>query len=133
MTLILTYFLTFIIFLAIDYVGLSYVVKPVFTRHIGHLMLENFRVLPAFLFYAFFIAVVIWFVSSPALEQAKPLGWVFFNAALLGAMAYGTYEFSNLALMKDWTWSMVWTDLIWGSMLTGTSASIGVAVIRAAV
>ena len=41
-------------------------------------------------------------------------------------MAYGTYEFTNLATLKDWTWRMVATDLVWGTLLTGTSAAIGV-------
>ena len=130
MTLLILYISTFAIFLAIDYLGLSYIVKPVFDKEIGHLMLDEIRIGPAFAFYAFFVAVVLWFVSWPALQQDKALLWVFANAALIGAAGYGTYEFTSLAVMKDWTWKMVATDVTWGTFLTGFSALAGVFVTR---
>ncbi len=131
MTLVWLYLLTFVLFLAIDYVGLSYLIRPVFEREIGHLLLDDLRILPAFFFYAFFIFGVIWFVGAPALSDGKSLLWVFGHAAFLGAMAYGTYEFTSLAVMKDWTWRMIVVDLIWGTVLTGVAMTAGVAVIRA--
>ncbi|MGC1494618.1 MAG: DUF2177 family protein [Sulfitobacter sp.] len=130
MTLILLYILTFVLFLGLDYFGLSYLIKPVFEKYIGGLLLEQFRIFPAFLFYAFYIAVVLWFVSVPAMAEGKSLLWVFANAALIGAFAYGTYEFTNLATLKDWTWTMVATDLTWGTVLTATAATGGVWVAR---
>ena len=131
MTLTILYIATFVLFLGIDYFGLSYLIKPLFVRDIGHLMLENFRVFPAFLFYAFYAGVLLWFVSWPAMIGDKSMLWVFGNAALIGAMAYGTYEFSNLAVLKDWTWRLVIADVAWGSVLTGVSAMGGVAIARA--
>ena len=85
MTLVILYLSTFVVFLGIDFFGLGYVVKPTFERDIGHLLLKDFRILPAFAFYAFFVAVLVWFVSHPALLQDKSLWWVLGNAALLGA------------------------------------------------
>ena len=130
MTLIILYIATFVLFLGIDYIGLTYIVKPVFDRHIGHLLLEELRIGPAFLFYAFYAAVLLWFVSMPALAADKSLLWVFGNAALIGAMAYGTYEFTNLATLKGWNWTMLATDLTWGTVLTGVSATGGVWIAR---
>lgn len=130
MTLITLYVATVIVFLALDYVGLSYIVKPVFEKDIGHLLLDQFRIGPAALFYAFYIAVLLWFVSWPAMVQDKSIWWVLGNAALLGAMGYGTYEFTSLAVMKDWTWPMVITDVIWGTTLTAVSAAGGVLIAR---
>ncbi len=130
MTLVILYLATFAIFLGLDFLGLGYIVKPVFDRHIGHLLLENIRLLPAFAFYAFYVVVLVWFVSAPALAEDRSLFWVLGNAALLGAAAYGTYEFTSLAVMKDWAWSMVVTDLIWGTCLTAVSAAGGVWVVR---
>jgi uncharacterized membrane protein len=45
-------------------------------------------------------------------------------------MAYGTYELTNLATLRDWTWRMTLTDLAWGTVLTAVAAAIGVAVTR---
>lgn len=131
MTVAILYAVTLVTFLVIDYFGLSYLIKPVFERDIGHLLAEDIRIGPAFAFYAFFVAVVIWFVSWPALQQDKSLLWVFANAALIGAAGYGTYEFTSLAVMKDWTWQMVITDLTWGICLTGVAATVGVLATRA--
>ena len=130
MSYAIAYVATFLVFLAVDFVGLSYVIKPLFMRAIAPLMLENFRVVPAFLFYAFLVFVVMWFVSWPALTTDKSLLWVFGSAALIGAAAYGTYEFTNYAILKDWTATLVITDLAWGTFLTGFSAMSGVAIAR---
>jgi uncharacterized membrane protein len=45
-------------------------------------------------------------------------------------MAYGTYEFTSYAVMKDWSPQMVATDLIWGTVLTAVSAWGGLALTR---
>lgn len=131
MTFLSLYLIAFVLFLGLDYLGLSYIVKPVFETEVGDLLLDELRLLPAFFFYAFFVFGVTWFVSAPAMETGKSLIWVFGSAAFIGAMAYGTYEFTNLATLKDWSWKMVLTDLTWGTVLTGTSATLSVALVRA--
>lgn len=130
MTLVVLYLATAAIFLLVDFVGLTYLIKPVFTKDIGHLMIEDFRVLPAALFYAFLVGVLLWFVSWPAISQGHSLWWVLGNAALLGAAAYGTFEFTALAILKDWTWRLVLTDVIWGTCLTAVATAGGVWIAR---
>lgn len=130
MTIAILYVVTFAVFLGLDYLGLSYLIKPTFEKDIKSLLLESPRMGPAVVFYAFYIFCVLWFVSWPAIQQERTLLWVFGTGALIGAMGYGTYEFTNLATLKDWTWRMVATDFTWGTLLTGTSATIGVAVAR---
>ena len=130
MTLAVLYLTTLVVFLGIDYFGLSYIVKPVFEKDIKPLLLERIRVGPALAFYAFYIGCLVWFVSWPALAESRSLNWVFGSGVLIGAMAYGTYEFTNLATLKGWTWRMVATDLVWGAVLTGVSATAGVFLTR---
>lgn len=129
--IIILYIATAAIFLVVDYFGLSYLIQPAFKRDIGHLMLENFRVGPAALFYAFFVAVLLWFVSWPAIVEDKSLLWVFFNAALIGAAAYGTFDFTALAILKDYTLRIAILDTVWGTALTGVAATGGVLAARA--
>ncbi len=128
-TLVL-YVVTAVLFFGLDALGLRYVVRPVFERNIGHLLLDDLRYAPAIVFYLFFVAGLVWFVSLPGLRDT-PLLQVFLGGAFFGAVAYGTYEFTNLATLKDWAWAMVATDLAWGTLLTGTSAAAGVALTRA--
>ncbi len=131
MSLIIAYVVTLVTFLALDYFGLSYLVRPIFDKSIGAWLLDDFRILPALAFYAFFVFGVVWFVSGPAIAGDRSLLWVFLTASFLGALAYGTYEFSNFATLKDWTVQMVVVDLVWGTVLTGVSATIGVTAARA--
>ena len=126
---ILLYIVTAIVFLALDVVMLKKVMYPLFSSNIGPMMLEDLRMGPAAVFYLFYVVGVVWFVSIPALNVGS-IAQAFFAGAVLGALAYGTYEFTNFATLKGWTAQMVTVDVIWGVVLTGTSAAVGVAVTK---
>ncbi|MBT3651580.1 MAG: DUF2177 family protein [Rhodobacteraceae bacterium] len=126
---ILLYISTAIVFLALDVVMLKKVMYPLFSANIGPMMLEDLRMGPAAVFYLFYVVGVVWFVSIPALNVGS-IAQAFFAGAVLGALAYGTYEFTNFATLKGWTAQMVMVDFIWGAVLTGTSAAVGVAVTK---
>ena len=121
------YAITVILFLAIDAVMLTFVMKPIFTRHLGDAMRDSPMLAPAGLFYLAYVAGLVFLVSVPALRDAAP-GRAALHGAIIGAMAYGTYEFTSMSIMKDWSWQMVVTDTIWGAVLTGLCAWAGVAV-----
>ena len=126
---ILLYISTAIVFLALDVVMLKKVMYPLFSANIGPMMLEDLRMGPAAVFYLFYVVGVVWFVSIPALNVGS-IAQAFFAGAVLGALAYGTYEFTNFATLKGWTAQMVMVDVIWGAVLTGKSAEAGVAVTK---
>ncbi len=126
MTLTL-YLATAAVFLILDAIMLTVVMKPLFTRHIGPLMAEPIRIAPAALFYLAYIAGVVYLVSLPALRTGAP---VLLPALIIGLMAYGTYEFTSWSIMRDWHWTMVVTDTLWGASLTAVSAWSGVAITR---
>lgn len=131
LNLLLLYLVTAGVFLILDAIMLSTVMKPLFESHIGDLMADQLRLGPAALFYLAYVAGVLWFVSLPALRADAPLTALLTGAAL-GALAYGTYEFTNLATLRGWSWRMLVVDLTWGAVLTGVSAWAGVMVARAA-
>jgi uncharacterized membrane protein len=112
----------------IDAIMLRLYMAPLFSRYIGPMMLENIRLAPAALFYMAYVAGLLYLVSVPALKSGAPL---LIPAAVLGFMAYGTFEFTNYAILKGWNLRMVVTDVAWGTVLTAVSAWGGVAVTRA--
>lgn len=128
MSLAVLYLSTAAIFLIVDALMLGLVMKPIFLRHIGDLMADPIRLGPAALFYLGYVAGLVYLVSWPALKSGAP---VVIPAAIIGALAYGTYEFTSYAIMKDWHWSMVLADTTWGVVLTALSAWGGVTVARA--
>ncbi|AKO98050.1 DUF2177 family protein [Marinovum algicola] len=130
MQILILYFATALVFLGLDVIGLRFLIRPVFERHVGDLLVDGFRLVPALVFYLFYVAGLIWFVSLPALRAEAP-AQAALGGAFLGALAYGTYEFTNLATLKGWSWSMLLTDLSWGIFLTGFAAWAGLMITRA--
>lgn len=130
MTALVLYLATALVFLVLDALMLNLVLAPMFRAQLGETMLASPRFGPAVVFYLFYIAGVLWLVSLPALRDGVPVQ-ALINGAILGAVAYGTYEFTNFATLRGWSWQMVITDVIWGAVLTGVSAWAGVMAARA--
>jgi uncharacterized membrane protein len=49
-------------------------------------------------------------------QQALAMG------ALLGLLAYGTYDLTNLAVMKGFTLKIALIDMAWGAFVTAATA-----------
>lgn len=124
------YLITAIVFLGIDAVMLNKVMKPLFAQYVGDWLQLPIRLAPAAIFYLFYVGVLVYLVSLPALRNEAP-SQVLLPGALIGAMAYGTYEFTNYATLKLWSPQMVAVDVIWGTVLTAFSAWVGVMIMRA--
>lgn len=128
MQLIFLYLVTAGIFLLLDAIGIRFLIRPVFERHVGHLLAQPLRLVPAALFYLAYVAGLIWMVSAPALKENAPLQ-ALIGGMVLGALCYGTYEMTNYATLADWSWEQVIVDGLWGTVLTGFSAWAGVALL----
>lgn len=126
MTYAIAYLATAFVFLAVDYVWLAYIAKDFYARSIGHLMREVPDFGAAAGFYLIYVAGVVFFAVLPA-ESWK--GAVL-RGALLGLLAYGTYDMTNLATLKGWPWKMAAVDMAWGMFLTASAALGGYLAIR---
>ncbi len=130
MSLLVLFLATSIIFLVADAVMLRSVIQPIFARHLGETLYDGgFRLLPAVLFYFTYMGGVLYFAGWPALRDGVPMQAAL-NGAVLGLVAYGTYEFTSWAVMRDWHPQMVAVDLAWGTAVTALSAWGGVVVTR---
>lgn len=130
MQVIWLYLITAAVFFGLDMIGIRFIIRPVFERHIGDLLASPLRLGPAAVFYLFYIAGLLWFVSLPALRAGAPVQ-ALIGGMILGALCYGTYEFTNYATLARWSLSQVASDLIWGIGLTGVAAWAGVAIVTA--
>ena len=125
---IILYLITAAVFLGLDMLGIRYIIRPVFDRHVGHLLADPLRLGPAAIFYLFYVGGLLYFVSMPALKDSAPLQ-ALFGGVLLGLLCYGTYEMTNYATLADWSLEQVIIDGLWGGVLTGFSAWAGVAIL----
>lgn len=128
-TYLILYVATLVVFLGIDVVWLKLVVLDVFESRIGEMMRDQPLIGVAGGFYAAYVAGILYFASGPALDTPD-YGTVFLRGAILGLLAYGTYEFTSMSVMKNWDWTMVTMDTAWGGFLTGLSAVAGLWITR---
>ncbi|MBN2906882.1 MAG: DUF2177 family protein [Rhodobacteraceae bacterium] len=128
-TVIALYVITALVFLAADAVMLTKFMRPLFERYISDWLLDSPRLGAAAAFYLAYVAGLVYLVSLPALKAGDPMR-ALVQGAILGAMAYGTYEFTNWATLKNWSVMQVAADVTWGAVLTGVSAWVGVTVVR---
>ncbi|NNU79757.1 DUF2177 family protein [Halovulum dunhuangense] len=116
-----TYLVGLLVFLAIDAVWLTNVMRPLFERHVGAMLRPDVNYAAAAGFYLLYIVGVLYFCSLPGLREGA-VELAFLNGALLGFLAFGTYEFTNMSTLKGWSWSIVAIDTGWGMTLTGVTA-----------
>ena len=122
------YVVALVVFLAIDLTFLGYVARSFYVERMGALMADQPRWGVAFVFYALYVAGLLYFVIAGAMD-ARDWTAAALNGALFGFFCYLTYDFTNLAVMKGYDPVLAVVDTIWGTVLTGTVAAVTVAVV----
>lgn len=117
------------IFLVADAAMLTRVMQPLFRAHLGAGLLDGLRWPAAVGFYLLYLFGMVWFAGLPGLRDG--VGVAALNGAILGLVAYGTYELTSWAVMRDWHPAMVAADMAWGTLLTAGAVAGGVLVARA--
>jgi uncharacterized membrane protein len=111
------------VFFAIDMVWLALLARNFYKNQIGFLMKAEVNWVAAIIFYLLFLVGLVVFVIEPAIakrEWLHALG----KGALFGLITYATYDLTNLATLKDWPITVVWVDMIWGTVLAASVSVI---------
>lgn len=117
------YGIALLTFLLIDGLWLGFVARSFYANQLGGLLKPDVNWLAAGIFYAFFIVGLVVFVIAPAVERTS-LSFALWYGALFGAIAYATYDLTNLATLKDWPVLVTLVDIVWGGVLAA-SVSVG--------
>lgn len=132
-TVVIGYVFTLLPMLAVDAVWLAVMSKKLYAPRLGSLMAESPRLAPAAVFYALYALGPALLVVWPAVNEGAGYLKVSMLGALLGLVAYGTYDLTNQATLKKWPTVVTAIDLLWGAALTGTVSIISVSITRALV
>ena len=129
MTYVVAYIATAVVFLGLDALWLSKVALGMYRQELGSLLLEKPNLPIAGAFYLLYVVGIVVLAIVPALNGGS---WV--NALLMGAVlglvAYGTYDITNLSTLKGWSTKLAVIDIAWGTALSAVSAAIGFWVVR---
>ena len=110
--------------LVIDVIWIVGVVRPMYDRQLGDLLRASPHLGAALAFYLTYAAGIVYFAVLPALASGGVRA-ALVNGAALGGLAYGTYAFTNYALLEEWTFTLAAADLGWGILLTAVAAACG--------
>ncbi len=110
--------------LVLDGLWLGVVARPLYVSGIGHLMAPAPRMGVAAVFYLIYAGGLLIFAVMP---QAGVPAWrgALLSGALLGALAYATYDLSNLATLRDWPLGLSLIDIAWGAFISALAALAG--------
>ena len=126
---VIAYLATLTTFLVIDAVWLGIVAKKFYAAQLGPLMRDDVLFLPAGIFYLFYSAGIVMLAVRPE-QTGLSLFNVAFYGAVVGFIAYGTYDVTNLATLKNWPVLMSIVDLIWGICISSVVAVAGALALR---
>ena len=114
----------FLAFCVMDSLWLGLIATDFYFGALGGLLREEPNWMAAIIFYLGYVAGVVYFVVLPISRQG---GWwaAAKRGALLGLLAYATYDMTNLATLVGWSLSVSLVDMFWGMVITGTAAAAG--------
>lgn len=104
------------VFLALDLVWLGLVAQGLYEHFLGDLLADSPNAAAAFVFYAIFVAGLVYFVIAPAVdEQSARTALV--RGAAFGLVTYATWDLTNLAVIEGFPIGIVPIDMAWGTFL----------------
>jgi uncharacterized membrane protein len=118
----LGYVVALVVMGVLDGLWLGVVARDFYRHEMGELMAVQVLKVPAALFYFAYPAGLMALALEPLPQSASAAGG---RAALLGLIAYGTYDLTNLATLRGWSWKLTLVDMAWGTLasaVAGTAA-----------
>lgn len=115
-------------FLVFDFLWLGVIMKGFYMQELGELARrDGTKFAPrwgaAVLVYLLIPLGIVLFVRPTVGSSSSP--WVAFVwGAIFGLVLYGVYDLTNRAILEKWSLRMTVADILWGTLLCGTTALI---------
>ncbi len=128
-TALIAYAGTFTTLLVADAIWLGVVARSFYRDQLGSMMLPQPNFTIAALFYLFYAVAIVILAVMPGVK-AGSIWMAIGYGAVLGLAAYGTYDITNLAVLKGWPVIVTVVDMVWGTLITAACAAAGYAAVR---
>ncbi|MGV3633235.1 MAG: DUF2177 family protein [Pseudorhodoplanes sp.] len=125
----IAYIATLLTFCAVDFVWLRVMASRLYLPTLGDMLLDEVRIAPAIVFYLLYPLGLVVFVVLPALKSdsvASALGF----GALFGLIAYATYDLTNYATLKNWSFTITAADMAYGGFASALATAAAFAAAR---
>jgi len=113
-----------IVVAVLDGVWLTVMGNRLYRPVLGDWMANKVNLPAAAAFYIIFLIGVTFLATAPALRELSA-GRAALNGAVLGFVAYATYDLTNQATLTRWSTTITLSDIAWGTFMTCTAALAG--------
>lgn len=132
MQIIKAYIISIILLLGLDTCWIGFLAKKFYLENLGVMIrISDGKISPiwsaAIIVYLLVATGIVFFVLPKASDH--PMQALFWGA-VFGAICYGIYDFTNYALLNNWTLSVTVVDLCWGIFLCGITSYLTSLIIR---
>jgi uncharacterized membrane protein len=119
---------TGVVFVILDGAWLSLAGPRLYRPALDPLLADKPNGVAAVVFYAVYLAGIVALAVAP--NRGASLARAAMSGAILGAVAYATYDLTNQATMKVWATRITLIDIGWGALVTAVGAAAGLATWR---
>ena len=126
---IISYLLTFIVFLMVDMLWLGIISKNLYQKYLGGFITDKVNWTAALIFYLLYVVGISIFAIYPAVNKGSASNAVLMGA-LFGIFTYATYDLTNLATLKGWPLNIVFIDILWGAVLSALVSFSGFHIVK---
>lgn len=124
----LAYVASCVLFTAVDITWLTVMGSRLYKQTLGDILLPSVNIAPAIAFYVLYPAGLVYFAIAPSLKSGSATH-AFLNGALFGLFAYATYELTNYATLRNWTFQITVVDIAYGAIASGAVAATVAAIL----
>ena len=120
------FFLTVVIFLGLDALWLGVLAKNLYADALGSMLRtaqpggQPLWAAAVVVYFALIVGITVFVLPKAGQDAWKALYW----GALFGFVSYATYDFTNLAVLSGWSWTISLIDTAWGAFLCGVTACL---------
>lgn len=127
--MIIRYLIILLVSLLVDMFWHIFVAPKLFREQIGHLMGGKVKIYAGIVFYFINATAILLFVINPAVVKESIIDALLYGG-FLGFSMYATYNFTNLALLKNWPIKLTIMDLAWGTFASAVTSVISIKIIQ---
>jgi uncharacterized membrane protein len=111
----------------LDGVWLGFIARDFYKAELGDLAAAEIRKIPAALFYFGYPAGIVALALHPAPDSWVNAAW---RCAVVGLVAYGTYDLTNMATLRHWSVKLAAVDTAWGVVASGIAGTVAYVVAK---
>lgn len=107
-----------------DMIWIGVIAKSMYSQHIGMLLRTTGEEMTP-IWWAAVVVYILITLGILVFVLPKANGKYFLAlsfGALLGAITYGIYDFTNYAIIANWPWQITLIDFFWGTVLCGLTS-----------